>query len=923
MVQALRIGVAVMSILLGVQLQGAPAWGSGVPEPSEVFGFSPGSDRQLIDYSQLVGYLEQVDRASDRVELRKVGASPLGRPMYVAFISAPANIAALDHLQEINRRLALEPDLGDELDDLVSEGRVFVMATLSMHSTEVGPSQALPLLAWQLATTTDPEMLEWLDDVVLMVVPCHNPDGMDMVVEHYRETLGTPYEGSSLPGVYHRYVGHDNNRDFISLTQEDTRVINRLFSTEWYPQVLVEKHQMGGSGPRYYVPPSHDPIAENIDERLWRWTAVFGTDMARRMTADGLKGVAQHWLFDDYWPGSTETSLWKNVISLLTEGASCHVATPVRVEPGELQVHGKGLSEYVKSTNMPDPWPGGWWRLGDIVSYELSSYRALLQTASLHRGEILKLRNELCRLEVERGRTEAPFAWVLPAEQHDRGELVDLVALLTEHGVEVDRLTSDVVVGDRMLHAGDLVVPMVQPYRAFVKEVMEAQRYPVRHYTPGGEVIRPYDITSWSLPLHAGLESFPVGTRSAKLEKALAQVHAADLRPSVEVPARTWALAFDVRDNASFRAAFTALDTGLEVRRLDQDLSLDGADPGADGPVRLGAGSFVIRGGRAELQELADGLPMAPVVLARAVKAPMHAVEMPRIVLVETWVHDMDAGWTRYLLDTYRVPYTVVRPGELQDLDLAGTADIVVFPDADAEVLKTGRLKRGDRYQAFDLPPRYTLGIGTEGMGNLLGFLAQGGRIVAWRRSVPLFLGLLEMPKSEQDGTEEAGTEKAGTEKARAEKAGTGDMDDLSVPAFELPVKDVSKAATKAGLVVPGALLRVEVLEGHPLTLGMPETTDVFSRGTPVLETSIPSLDMDRRVLAWFPERDLLVSGYAEHAEELARHPAMIWVRKGKGQLVLYAFNPQHRASTPATYKLLLNALLPLPEAEAATRPGG
>ena len=198
-----------------------------------MFGFVPGSDRQLIDYGELVDYMKTLAEASPRIEMREVGASPLGRPMYVAFISSQGNTSRLDVLHAINRRLALDPEIPEEeRAELIEEGRVFVMETLSMHSGEVGPSQSLPVFAHRMATTEDPEILARLDEVVQMMVLCHNPDGMDMVVEHYRKYVGTKYEGSSLPQVYHKYVGHDNNRDFVALTQEDTRVIARLYSTE-------------------------------------------------------------------------------------------------------------------------------------------------------------------------------------------------------------------------------------------------------------------------------------------------------------------------------------------------------------------------------------------------------------------------------------------------------------------------------------------------------------------------------------------------------------------------------------------------------------------------------------------------------------------------------------------------------------------
>ena len=130
-----------------------------------------------------------------------------------------------------------------------------------------------------------------------MMVPCHNPDGMDMIVEHYRKYKDTKYDGSSMPGVYHNYVGHDNNRDFVTLTQEDTKAIARIYNQDWFPQVMVEKHQMGSTGPRYFVPPPHDPIAENVDAGIWNWVGIFGSNIITDMTSAGLKGVSQHYLF--------------------------------------------------------------------------------------------------------------------------------------------------------------------------------------------------------------------------------------------------------------------------------------------------------------------------------------------------------------------------------------------------------------------------------------------------------------------------------------------------------------------------------------------------------------------------------------------------------------------------------------------------
>jgi len=830
----------------------------------------------------LVAMTATLAAASSSVELLEFGTTPLGRPMYVAFISSSENLERLDELREINHRLALDPTIpADELAGLIRDGRVFVMETLSMHSGEVAPSQTLPIFAHRMATTEDPEIVTQLDDVVLMMVLCHNPDGMDMVVEHYREYLGTKYEGSSLPRVYHKYVGHDNNRDFVALTQEDTRAISALYSTEWYPQVMIEKHQMGSTGPRYFVPPNHDPIAQNVDEGLWNWKAVFGSNLSRDMSADGLKGVASHWLFDDYWPGSTETSLYKNMISFLTEAASCKVATPVRVEPTELRVRGKGLAEYKKGVNMPDPWPGGRWSLADIVSYELSSMSSILATASRHRGEILEFRNTLCRKEVEKGRTEAPYYFVLPREQRDPGELAALVLLLQRHGVEVDRLTADAVVGDLHLSAGDLVVPLSQPYRAFVKEVMETQEYPERHYVPGGDVIRPYDITSWSLPLHMGVRSIQVGTRSEALEALLETVPANAFAVDVKLPDELWAVAYPSTANASYKAVFAALASGLEVGRLAHPFGPEGQ--------QLPAGSFVILAGGAPndaLRSIVNQISLPPIVLAEEITVARQPIRNPRVALVETYFHDMDAGWTRYLFDTYGISYSLLHPEDFDSTDLGGDFDVIVFPAASKDVLTKGKYKRGDRYVVSSYPPEFRKPISKEGLGKLTKFIEGGGIVISWGGSTGLFTEGLAPASGEKDGE-----------------------------TVELPVRDVTKSLKEVS--VPGAFLAVDFIADDPLTWGMSERGGAFSRGSPVFATSIPSLDTDRRVIAVYPERDLLLSGYLEGEEELQAKPAMVWVRAGKGQLVLFGFRPQFRGSTPATFKLVFNAILLLPLGDA------
>jgi hypothetical protein len=333
-------------------------------------------------------------------------------------------------------------------------------------------------------------------------------------------------------------------------------------------------------------------------------------------------------------------------------------------------------------------------------------------------------------------------------------------------------------------------------------------------------------------------------------------------------------VALDPRDSAAYRVAFRALAAGSKIERAIAPLSV--------GDVVIPAGAFLLRG--PTRSELAAEHSIRSYPLDTRPEGSHLSLAPPRVALVETWFHDMDAGWTRYLLERSNIPYTLLRPGDVADADLADRFDVVLFPDADKEVLTEGKLKWGGEYRFSDYRPEYRKGLSNAGMKSIHAFLEAGGRVVSWGRSTELFFGPLTY--------------------------GEGD-DSLEL---EVPVRDDAERLDDEGFYVPGSLLAVDVLADHPLTWGMPAATGVFSRGRPVLGTSLPMLVTDRRVIARFPEeRDIMLSGYAEEVQLLEGRPALVWARAGRGQMVFFGFQPQFRASTPVTYKLLYNALL-LPE---------
>jgi len=318
------------------------------------------------------------------------------------------------------------------------------------------------------------------------------------------------------------------------------------------------------------------------------------------------------------------------------------------------------------------------------------------------------------------------------------------------------------------------------------------------------------------------------------------------------------------------------MKSGLDVYRLEESLIID--------QKRIPEKSFLIYSDRkkpAKMEQLLEQMVVAPIFLSEKTDIKKSILAVPRIGLVESYFHDLDAGWTRYILDSYSLPYRIIRPGELRITNLNKDYDMIIFPDQYHDVLRSGKYKSNDQYYLSNYPPEYTKGIEKEGMNNLMKYIDDGGTIISWGNSTGLFTALQEL-KHGKDETEE----------------------------FQLPIQDISEKLKTEGLFCPGSLLNVELRKDHPLTLGMPTSCGVFFRNGPLFATSIPNFDMDRRVIVRFPERDILLSGYCENVEKLADVTVGAWLKKGNGQLVLFGFNPIFRASTQATFKLLFNAIL-------------
>jgi len=485
------------------------------PDPPEVhLGFRPGEDRRVVDWDQATAYLEVLAGQSDRVRLDTIGRSTLDRPMVLLTITDPANHARLEEYKATQALLADPrridgPGLREEL---IHSGRLVVLITSAIHPTEVGGSLAPLDLAYRLAAATDSTLLKVLRECVVLIVPSLNPDGVDMVAEWYRESIGMPWEGSPPPFLYHHYTGHDNNRDWYSFTQIETRnVVERVYNV-WHPQIVHDIHQHGPYGSRYFVPPWTDPIEPNVDPLLTAATNSLGTAIAWQLLREGKKGVVVGSGYDA-WSPARAYAHYHGGVRILSETASARLATPIEVAPGELQTENRGGSGGA-AWNDPVPWRGGNWSLTDILDYMESGALGLLRAAATSREAWLE--NFVSVGErAATGWPAWPAAWVVPAQQGNESEIAELTRILRTAQVEVDISTGVLTAGESSWPAGSLLIDMRQPYAAFAQMLLAPQAYPGALEYPGGPPKEPYDVTAHNLPMLLGLRAEPTSQAPA------------------------------------------------------------------------------------------------------------------------------------------------------------------------------------------------------------------------------------------------------------------------------------------------------------------------------------------------------------------------------------------------------------------------
>jgi hypothetical protein len=792
------------------------------------------------------------------MKLVELGKSSEGRPFIALFISAPANLAKLDEYREINAKLADPRGLSEaEGRRLAATGKAVIIQSFALHSSEVAAAQTAAEFVYDSVSRTDPEALRNLDNVISIVLPSINPDGTQMIADWYMKYVGTEYEATGLPWLYQTYSGHDNNRDGFALNLPESQHIGKLMYRDWLPQAYMDHHQMGSSNARLFIPPYAEPIRPGGDPLVWREITEFGGYMGTKLEAAGKTGVIGAAIYSGWGHmGFHWITPFHNIAGMLNESASARLATPMFMHPDQLRGGPRGLPEYAEQTTMPSLWPGGWWRVRDIVENQKIVAWSIVDLAARSREDLLWNMYLKGIRQTERGAAADVKAYAIPATQHDPLTMKKLVNLLLDSKVEVRQAKAQFVAEGRVYGPGSFVVSMAQPKQGLVRWMLGRTFYPDNSYTrdPDGNPIRPYDMSTDTFGEFMGVRADPVGEAiTAELVTLTAHV---PLVGTVAASAPN-GYVLDGRLNDSFRAVSLLLAKGVPVRRATTAT--------ADGAVR--AGDFLV--GAGDVAEIARRSGVDFVALKARVTAGAMAVRAPRIGLLQQYGGgNSDEGWTRLMFEQFEIPFTSLKDSEVKAGGLAAKYDTIILPSSSVGAM-TGE---GGRGGGAGTPPEYRSGFGADGVRALEAFVRDGGTLVTF-----------------------------------------GGAGDLPIQRFGLPLRNVVDGLAPKEFWSPGSTLRVTFDNTNRLVYGMPDRGyALFLADGQVYEVTSTTTSQNVEILAKYIDRDILQSGWLLGEDVIAKKAAAVSVKLGNGRVVLIGFRPQHRDQTHGTFKLVFNTLFPM-----------
>jgi hypothetical protein len=871
-----------------------------VPSPTKALGHLAGAPDELSRVADVHGYFRRLAQATPRVQVRVIGTSEEGREILLAMVSDPENLAALDHYKEITSRLA-DPrrTSRDEARQLAGEGKVFYWLTGGLHSAETGSPEMLMELAYRLAVSEKPEIQAIRKNAIVMITPVTEPDGRDRQVDWYYRHLkgrkGTYEEISEIgsPPYWGHYVLHDNNRDGMQVTQALTRAIHGTFY-DFHPQMMHDLHE---SLPLLYIMTGYGPFNRAIDPvTVNEWTQ-FGYHEAGSLAAQGLPGVFTWAFFDGWWPGYLNSvANMHHSVGRFYETFGNSTAGTYDRDLSRSRFAGRPVTD-VQWYRLTPPKKKLRWSLRNNTNYMEAGVLSALQYAALHREEMLQDFWTKGNKAIQKGKTDAPYAWVFPPDQRDPARLAYLVNQLRQHRIEVHRLTGETRTGSKSWPAGTYVVRLDQPYGPFANNLLEEQKFPADEPNP------PYDDVAWTWPLLYGVSGESVADR--KILAAAMEPVAADVTPQGRV------------DGAG--EVFLLRDTGqtalLEARVMLGTNQVDAAEVAfSAGGVTYPPGSWIVQAPREALEEVARRTGLSFNAAAALPEVKRHLVDLPRLAVLHNWIDTQDAGWVRYTFDHAKIPYTSINDDDLKRGNLAERFDLILMPTTgggfsdlvhgiDSRYSPLAYTKT-DEFPSQGIPDAsedITGGMGFEGLLNLNRFVQGGGVLIALggAGTLPVEGGMVRQAFPAQGAFNTPGSELR-AKVVRPEHPIVYGYEELTSvfrgngPLFDVPKSQRSRVVLQFGTKKP------EGEEDEAKKDSAIEVEDLDAAPAKPRAEKAEKKDDGRFVLSGFVRGEDAVNG----------KPAILDLPAGKGRVLLFAFDPLHRYLNLSDFRFVYNVLL-------------
>ncbi|HSN85233.1 MAG TPA: M14 family zinc carboxypeptidase [Thermoanaerobaculia bacterium] len=893
-----------------------------VPSPTEVLGHLAGAPDELSRTADVYGYFRRLDEASDRVRVEKIGTSEEGRDILLALISEPETLADLDRYKDVTARLA-DPrrTTREDADRLAAEGKVFYYLMGGLHSTETGSPEMLMELAYRLAVSEKPEIRSIRENAVVLITPVVEPDGRDRMVDwYYRHLRGKDLSYDELdefnsPPYWGHYVFHDNNRDGMQLTQALTRAVHETYYA-FHPQVLHDLHE---SVPLLYISTGHGPYSRAIDPAtVSEWTQMGFNEMGA-LQSMGLPGVWVWGFWDGWWPGYLVSVAHNHhSIGRFYETFGNSMPGTFERDLGDSRFVGKKVTDVQWYRTSP-PEETVTWSLRNNTNYMQAAVLEALEHAARNRRDLLHSFWSKGRRALEKGRTEAPYAWVFPPDQRDPARLAYLVDQLQAHRIEVHRLSATLTLAGKSYPAGSYVVRMDQPFRNAALTLLEEQKFPADEPNP------PYDDVAWTWPLLYGVDGAQVddrGVLAAAMEPVLDEALGGEIQGTGEI--------FLLRDTGQ-----TSL---LQARILLRDAQVDAAEVSfTAGGVTYPAGSWIVQAPREAVEGAASRLGLSFHATAAMPDVRRHGVDLPRLGLLHTWISTQDAGWARYTLDQAQVEYTLISDDDLKRGGLEERFDVILFPRSSGDF--TAMVKGIDpKYGplAYTKTPEFpshgipnasedvTGGMGFAGLANLERFVQNGGVLVALANSGTLAVqgGIVRRIETVSPASfNSPGSELAARVLRPEHPIAYGYEERTSVfrgngPLWDVDKRDRGRAVLQFGLKDPeeeekkGGKAKGTAMgaEGDRMEVEDIEDADVAA-GTEGTGPAARKADAAKKDSGEEDEK-LVLSGFVRGEDVVAGKPAILDLPVGKGRVILFAFNPLHRHLNHSDFRFVYNVLL-------------